>query len=117
LCYRLLSVVKTRGIHVSLLSSKTRLGPLKGVRIPTLELLSARIFVVLMNAVHNALKTQIKIGCIRYWHDSITALYWIFSYGEWKLWVQYRVTEILKVIKKRNWSDVEGTNNPADLGS
>ena len=107
----------TRGIHVSPLSSKTRVAPLKGLSIPRLELLSARILAVLMNTVYNALKTQIKIDCIRYWLDSMTALYWIFNNGEWKQWVQYRVSEILKLTNKENWGHVEGTNNPADIGS
>ena len=109
--------VTTKGIHVSLLSSKTRVAPLKELSIPRLELLSARILAVLMNTVHDALKTQIKIDCVRYWLDSMTALYWIFNNGEWKQWVQCRVTEILKLTKKENWGHVEGTNNPADLGS
>ena len=109
--------VTTGGIHVSLLSSKTRVAPLKGLSIPRLELLSARILAVLMNTVHNALKTQIKIDSVRYWLDSVTALYWIFNNGEWKQWVQCRVTEILKLTMKENWGHVEGTNNPADLGS
>ena len=100
--------VTTKGIHVSLMSSKTRVAPLKGLSIPRLELLSARILAVLMNTVHNALKTQIKIDC---------TLYWIFNNGEWKQWVQCRVTEVLKLTKKEHWGHVEGTNNPADLGS
>ena len=90
---------------------------MKGLSIPRLELLSARILAVLMNTVYNALKTQIKIDCIRYWLDSMTALYWIFNNGEWKQWVQYRVSEILKLTNKENWGHVEGTNNPADIGS
>ena len=53
----------TKGIHVTLLCSKTRVAPLKGLSIPRLELLSARILAVLMDTVHNALKSQIKIDC------------------------------------------------------
>ena len=107
----------TKGTHVTLLCSKTRVAPLKGLSIPRLELLSARILAVLMDTVHNALKSQIKIDCMRYWLDSKTALYWIFNNGEWKQWVQHRVSEILKLSKKENWGHVGGTDNPADLGS
>ena len=89
--------VAIRGVHVSLLSSKTRVVPLKGLSIPRLELMSTRILAVLMNTVHNDLKTQIKIDCIRYWLDSMPAFFWIFNNGEWKQWVQCRVTEILKL--------------------
>ena len=56
----------TKGIHVTLLCSKTRVALLKGLSIPRLELLSARILAVLMDTAHNALKSQIKIDCMRY---------------------------------------------------
>ena len=107
----------TRGTHVTLLCSKTRVAPLKSLSIPRLELMSARILAVLMDTVYNALKSQLKIDSIQYWLDSKTALYWILNRGEWKQWVQYRVSEILKVSKKDNWGHVHGVDNPADLGS
>ena len=81
---------------------------------PRLELMSARVLAVLMD---NVLKAQVKIDKVRYWLDSKTALYWIYNEGQWKQLVQHRVKEILELSKKVNWSQVDGVNNPADLGS
>ena len=105
------------GVHMTLLCSKTRVAPLKALTIPRLELLSARILSVLVDTVRDALSSQLKIDCVRYWVDSKTALYWIFNNGEWKQWVQFRVREILRLSKKEEWGHVGGKDNPADLGS
>ena len=105
------------GVHTTLLCSKTRVAPLKALTIPRLELLSARILSVLVDTVRDALSSQLKIDCVRYWVDSKTALYWIFNYGEWKQWVQFRVREILRLSKKEEWGHVRGKENPADLDS
>jgi len=105
------------GVRTTLLCSKTRVAPLKELTIPRLELLSARILAVLVNTVCKALSSQIKIDCVRYWLDSKTALYWVYNNGEWKQWVQFRVTEILRLSKKEEWGHVGGKENPADLGS
>jgi len=91
----------TKGTYTKLLCSKTRVAPLKELSVPRLELMSARIFTVLMYAVCNEFGSQLKVNCIHYWLDSRTALYWIFNTGEWKQWVQHRVSEILKLSRKR----------------
>ena len=79
--------------------------------------MSARILAVLMSTVCNALKSQLMIDCIRYWLDSRTTLYSIFTRVEWKQWVQHRVSEILKLSKKENRGHVDGVDSPADLSS
>ena len=80
-----------------LLCSKTGVAPLKGLTIPRLELLSARILAVLVDTVYRALEQQIKINCLGYWLDSKTALHWIFNNGQWKQWIQFRVSDIQKL--------------------
>ena len=107
----------SKGVEARLMCAKTRVAPLKELTIPRLELLSARILAVLMDTVYNALKQQIEIECIRYWLDSKTALHWIFNNGQWKQWVQFRVSEILKISKAEHWGHVAGRDNPADIGS
>ena len=106
-----------KGVESRLLCSKTRVAPLKELTIPRLELLSARILAVLVDTVYRALEQQIKIDCVRYWLDSKTALHWIFNNGQWKQWVQFRVSEILKLSKAENWGHIAGKDNPADIGS
>ena len=106
-----------KGVEARLLCAKTRVAPLKELTIPRLELLSARILAVLMDTVYKALQQQIEIECMKYWLDSKTALHWIYNNGQWKQWVQFRVSEILKISKAENWGHVAGRDNPADIGS
>ena len=107
----------TKGRYTRLLCSKTRVAPFKDLTIPRLELMSARILAVLMDNVYKALCSQVTIDKVKYWLDSKTALYWIYNQGEWKQWVQFRVSEILKLTKKSDWGHVGGKDNPADIGS
>ena len=106
-----------QGIFPRLVASKTRIAPLKKLTINRLELMSAKILVVLMNTIKNALGSQIDIRETRYWLDSQTALYWLNNRGEWKQFVKNRVNEILLLSSKAEWGHVSGVDNPADLGS
>ena len=112
-----LIIETTEGISSRLLCSKTRIAPLKGLSIPRLELMAAKILTTLMQTVVNALSKQTEISEIRYWSDSMTVLYWLQNRGEWKTFVQHRINEILKVSNKNQWGHVAGLENPADLGS
>ena len=107
----------TTGTYATMVTSKTRVAPLKELSIPRLELMSARILVPLVTTVENALRSQVSIKRSRLWLDSMTALYWIVNRGEWKQFVQHRVNEILKRTKKADWSHCPGEENPADLGT
>ena len=105
------------GIYVQLLTSKTRVAPLKEMTIPRLELTSARILAQLTQTVHGALEHQVKLASTNLWLDSMTALYWIENRKEWKQFVQHRVNEILTQTSKDQWKHVPGKENPADLGT
>ena len=84
---------------IILLTSKTRIAPLKTQTIPRLELMSAFILAKLMSTVQRALG------------------HWINNKGEWKQFVRHRVNEILKLSDKANWGHCPGEQNPADIGS
>ena len=105
------------GVYVRLLTSRSRVAPLKALTIPRLELMSARILVQLMDTVKKALEAQVKLSGTRYWLDSKTALCWIKNREEWKQFVRHRVNEILKLSDKEDWSHCPGEDNPADIGS
>ena len=111
-------VYKTNeGIYAKLLTSKSRVAPLKKLTIPRLELMSARILAQLMDTVKLALESQLKLNRVRYWLDSRTALCWIQNRGEWKQFVRHRVNEILKLTNKEHWGHCPGEENPADISS
>ena len=105
------------GTYVKMLTSKTRVAPLKPLTIPRLELMSARILASLVDKVKKALEDQVQIAETRYWSDSKTALCWIENKGERKQFVRHRVNDILKLTEKKEWGHCPGKDNPADLGT
>ena len=105
------------GIYVRLSTSKARIAPLKPTSIPWLDLMSARLLPQLMQTVKESFKNVVKIDSVKYWLDSMTALYWIMNHGEWKQFVLHRVNEILRLTNKGDWGHCPGVENPADIGS
>ena len=103
--------------HARLITSKTRVAPLKELSIPRLELMAARILAQLMNTVRNAIQSQLRVDGVRFWLESKTALSWIRNRGEWKQFVRHRVDEILRLTNKEEWAYCSTVENPADLGS
>ena len=70
-----------------------------------------------IDTVVKSLGPHTKIDEICYRTDSMIVLYWIKNRGEWRVFVQHRVEEILKLTQKYQWGHVSGLENPADLGS
>ena len=105
------------GTHSKLLTSKTRVAPLKEESVPRLELVSARILAQLASTVEQALRPQLNLEKTVLWLDSMTALLCIRNNGEWKQFVCQRVDEILKLTDGIEWKHCPGEDNPADLGT
>ena len=108
------SVYSNGHVKVRLISSKTRVSPIKRQSIPRLELLGAVILARLSKVVRNALP---KVEDIVYWVDSSTVLYWIRNEKLWKRYVNNRVEEIRATTGKESWRHCPGKLNPADLPS
>ena len=105
------------GRYVRMLTSKTRVAPLKELSIPRLELMAAIILLKLIINVESALASQVSVKRSKLWLDSQTALFWIMNRGEWKQFVKHRVNEILKLSEKSDWRYCPSHENPADIGS
>ena len=108
-------VVDDDGIHhVSLLTAKTRVAPLKPVTVPRLELCGAQLLATLMKSVISALEVEnSKIFC---WSDSKIVLSWISSVPKkWNSFVQNRVSNIIELLPQATWNYVRSADNPADL--
>ena len=104
-------------VEVNLISSKTRVAPLKRQSIPRLEMLGANILARLVNTILKALSALIDDPEVFLWTDSYTTLCWIINYKTWKQYVQRRVTEIRQLTSEKHWHFCPGELNVVDLPS
>ena len=102
-----------------LLTSKTKVAPLKPLSIPRLELQAAVILARLMTSVKEALNPLTRSlemkQCM--FVDNTAVLYWIKQLKEYKPFVNNRKTEILKLTSAEQWFYCKTKINPADLGT
>ncbi|GBN36873.1 hypothetical protein AVEN_270258-1 [Araneus ventricosus] len=111
-----LKSINDSSISVKLLTSKTRVAPLKTVSIPRLELCSAVLLSYLVQTVRNSLKIQIDSTYA--WTDSMIVLSWLQSESSrWKTFVANRVSEIQSILPSEVWNHIRGKENPADCAS
>ena len=82
-------------VEVRLLSSKTRVAPIKQQTITRLELLGALISARLVSTLLTSFPREIKPT---FWVDSIATLCWIRHYKPWKQYIQSPVQEIRKIV-------------------
>jgi hypothetical protein len=112
-----LRVIDEEGmIHVSLVSGKTRVAPIKQVSIPRLELCGAVLLAKLLVEIAEVLDVQ--KSNIHAWTDSEVVLAWLSSHpSRWKTFIGNRCSEILTVTSRSQWSHVKSEHNPADCAS
>ena len=101
--------------RTSFVASKSRVAPIKRVKIPRIELLgellAARLIVFVCNALR--LVNRAKLFC---WTDSTIALAWIQGDPNLrKPFVTNRVMEIQTLTPPSCWHHIEGKSNPPDL--
>lgn len=109
-------VDKDKKVYVNLITSKTRVAPVKQVSIPRLELCGAALLSKLLNEVAGVL--NVHKSDIHAWSDSTIVLAWLSSHpSRWKTFVANRVSDILTTMDGNQWSHVASKDNPADCAS
>ncbi|XP_023947649.2 uncharacterized protein LOC112052703 [Bicyclus anynana] len=113
-CLYIRSVNKHNLVTVRLLTSKSRVAPIKPTTIPRLELCGTLLAARLCDKVLNSL--TIPISKCRFWCDSMIVLGWLNTPSpRLKSFVRNRVNEIKDITKGHAWSYVPSKDNPADL--
>lgn len=103
-------------VRVSLISSKSRVAPLRQHTIARLELCAAVLLVELVEKISAIFTKKVNINCIRLWSDSQIALSWINSPSyKWNVFVAHRVSKIQSLSENCVWDYVTSENNPADI--
>ena len=103
-------------IHTSLVTSKTRVSPIKRLSIPRLELCGAQVLARLLYLVKEVL--QLPLSDVFAWTDSTIVLSWLAGNPKrFKTYVGNRVSSIVDLIPPERWNHVVGVDNPADCAS
>ena len=105
------------GYHCKLVTSKSRVVPLKEMSVPRLELIAVLILARLLNNVKHSLESQILFESIYCWSDSTIVLSWLKHDRNYKQFVSNRTKNILKLTSPEMWNHCSTEDNPADIGT
>ncbi|GFX34301.1 uncharacterized protein TNCV_3226481 [Trichonephila clavipes] len=119
-CYGAAVYCKSKNLKsetlVRLITSKSRVAPIKSLTIPRLELCAAVLLAKLVKRVVAAL--QLETAELYLWSDSMIVLAWLQKeLMDLKTFVQNRVAKIQELYPNQLWRHVPSDQNPADLVS
>ncbi|XP_055542522.1 uncharacterized protein LOC129728133 [Wyeomyia smithii] len=112
-CVYIRSMDSTGNVAVQLLTSKSKVAPLRCQTIPRLELCGAELVAKLYGKIQQSLKLNLPTY---FWTDSTCVLRWIQTVPTtWSTYIANRVSKIQGLTEPNTWRHVPGVQNPADL--
>ncbi|UYV70944.1 hypothetical protein LAZ67_8001195 [Cordylochernes scorpioides] len=107
---------KNQKIKINLITSKTKVAPLKTITIPRLELSAALLLAQMNQVILESFPFQPDKTFL--WTDSQICIDWIRSdASRWKAFVSNRVSSIQNLTQITDWFHVSSQDNPADCAS
>lgn len=104
-------------VHCHLLTSKSRIAPVKSTTIPRLELMGALLLAELFEKIISNWKLQKKPSVFA-WTDSEIVIYWLNGdTNRWEVFVCNRIIKIKEIIPAENWRHISTDSNPADFAT
>lgn len=105
-------------LSCNLVSSKSRVAPVKSQTLPRLELCAMLLLAKLACKLISIFDSRFRIDEVHLWSDSQIALCWIASpASRWNVFVANRVSQIQTLTNNFKWHHVRSADNPADLPS
>ena len=106
----------TGDVHLSIVTSKTKVAPIKRLTIPRLELCGAHLLTQLLHHIQHVF--NLPLNCVYAWIDSTIVLSWLVGNSRrFKIFVGNRISHIVEVISPDRWRHVNGTDNRADCAT
>lgn len=115
-CIYVRTTYKENKVSCNLLTSKSRIAPIKTISLPRLELCAAVLLAKLTEHILSVLENSFTVSTVNLWTDSQIALCWLRSHpSRWTIFVSNRVAEIQQTSKNAKWRHIKSSDNPADI--